>query len=212
MMTMQTESAVLLSPPLEPEEQSRAALYGLLARLLYAAPDQDLLHAIAQADDMAAYAPQALLGQAWRALQLASQVADEDALTDEFEQLFIGLGQGEVVPYMSWHLTGFLMEEPLARLRNDLADLGLARLEAVSEPEDHMAAILEVMRFLIVGDDDTPAASLKQQRHFFDAHLRPWYVLYAAQVEVAPSANYYRLVARILRAFMDVEAQSFEID
>ncbi|MEO8418666.1 MAG: molecular chaperone TorD family protein [Methylophilaceae bacterium] len=211
MMPAQTESAVLFPALLEPEEQGRAALYGLLARLLYAAPDQDLLYAIAQADDRAAYAPQAQLGQAWRALQMACQVADEDALADEFEQLFIGLGQGEVVPYMSWHLTGFLMEEPLARLRNDLSDLGLARLEEVSEPEDHMAGILEVMRFLIEGDANTPAAALEQQQRFFEAHLRSWYALYAAQVEAAPSANYYRLVARLLLAFMDVEAQSFRI-
>lgn len=212
MQNMQQNSqAELLEPLLEPEEQTRAALYGMLACLLYAPPDHELLQTIAQADDMAAHAPQAALGHAWRALQMGSAVADEDALADEFQQLFIGLGQGEVIPYMSWHLTGFLMEEPLVRLRKDLSELGLARMATVNEPEDHMAAILEVMRFLIVGDGETAPAPLINQQRFFDAHLRPWYALCAAQIEVAPSANYYRLVARILRAFLDVEAQSFDI-
>lgn len=197
--------------PLAPEEETRAALYGLLARLLYAPPDQHLLDAVATADELAAHAPQSMLYQAWRSLQHASQVADAGALHEEFEQLFIGLGLGEVIPYMSWHLTGFLMEAPLSKLRDDLAALGLARLAAVNEPEDHMAAVLEVMRFLIAGQDDEPPASLAVQQRFFDKHLRPWYGLCATQIETAPSANYYRLVARLLRAFLDVEAQSFEI-
>ena len=197
-------------------EQSRAALYGLLARLLYAAPDQGLLQAIAQADDVSAQMPYASaqhspLAQAWLALQLGSEVADEEALADEFQQLFIGLGLGEVVPYMSWHLTGFLMEEPLVRLRSELDALGLARKEAVSEPEDHMAAVLEVMRFLITGDEVSAPATLAEQRRFFAAHLKPWYALCVTQIETAQSANYYRLVARMLRAFLDVEAQSLDM-
>lgn len=195
-------------------EQTRAALYGLLARLLYAAPDHGLLQAISLADDVSAQAPLAQhssFAQAWRALQLGSQVADEEALADEFQQLFIGLGQGEVVPYMSWHLTGFLMEEPLARLRSDLASLGLARKDAVNEPEDHLAAVLEVMRFMIAGDETSPPATLAEQCRFFETHLKPWYALCLTQIEMAQSANYYRLVARMLRAFLNMEAQSFDM-
>lgn len=192
-------------------DETRAAIYGLLASLLYQPPAQALLEAIASADDMATEAPHSAFAKSWRALQQASQVADTEALAEEFEQLFIGLGQGEVLPYMSWHLTGFLMEEPLARLRNDLAELGLAREAEVTEPEDHMAAVLEVMRFLVAGDADTPPASVSQQQKFFEAHLQPWYAKCVAQLEVAPSANYYRLVARMLNAFLDIEAQSFEI-
>lgn len=193
------------------EEATRAAIYGLLASLLYRAPDHALLQTIADADDIAAFAPMAPLGQAWHALRLASSVSDEDALHAEYEQLFIGLGQGEVQLYMSWHLTGFLMEEPLARLREDLSALGLVRRHNISEPEDHMAAVLEVMRYLICGDAERPAASVTEQHEFFDRHLRPWYLLCAAQIEAAASANYYRLVARLLRAFLDVEAQSFDL-
>lgn len=203
--------ASVLPVQLEPEEETRAALYGLLARLFYAPPDVVLLEAIAEADELAAYAPLSVLHQAWRALQQASHVMDEGALREEFERLFIGLGIGEVVPYMSWHLTGFLMEKPLARLRDDLALLGLARREAVHEPEDHIASVLEVMRFLIAGDAETPPAALAQQQHFFAVYVESWYGLCCSQIEAAPGANYYRLVARLLRAFLDVEAQSFAI-
>lgn len=196
---------------LAPEEGTRAALYGLLARLLHAAPDPFLLDVLVQADELAAIAPHSALHQAWRGLQQASQVADQAALREEYERLFIGLGLGEAVPYMSWHLTGFLMEAPLARLRDELAAFGLARFDGVGEPEDHMAAVLDVMRFLVSGDHETPPAALDVQQRFFDAYLKPWYGLCAAQIEAAPSANYYRLVARLLRAFLDLETQSFDI-
>jgi TorA maturation chaperone TorD len=194
--------------PLTEEDQARAGLYALLARLLHAAPDAALLETIAQADELAAGSE---LAKFWLALQKASAVMDAEAATQEYEQVFIGLGQGEVMPYLSWHLTGFLMEEPLAKLRDDLAVLGLTKASGVGEPEDHMAALCEVMRLLVVGDADSAPVSIEQQRVFFDRYLRPWYKKFVAQLEAAPSANYYRAVARLLRAFLDVEAQAFEM-
>jgi len=201
-------SALAENLPLTEEDLARAALYALLARLLHAAPDAVLLDMIAQADELAARSE---LAKAWLALQAASAVMDEDAAAQEYERVFIGLGQGEVMPYLSWHLTGFLMEEPLAKLRDDLAALGLARAAGVGEPEDHMAAICEVMRVLVAGEVDSAPASVEQQRAFFDRHLRPWYQKFAAQLAAAPSANYYRAVAPLLRAYMDVEAQAFNM-
>lgn len=201
----------VLKAKLTEEDLARAGLYGLLARLLYAAPDDDLLQAIATADEMVADTPQSALSETWRDLQAASAVMDPEAVAQEYEQVFIGLGQGEVMPYLSWHLTGFLMEEPLAKLRDDLSTMGLTRMAGVGEPEDHMAAICEVMRLLVVGDAETATASLPQQRAFFGRHLRPWYRKFSAQLEAAPSANYYRAVAGLVRAFMDVEAQAFDM-
>lgn len=199
-------NAVAENQPLTEEDWARARLYALLARLLFAAPDAALLQAIAQADELAARSE---LPQAWQGLQAASTVMDAEAAAQEYEQVFIGLGQGEVMPYLSWHLTGFLMEEPLAKLRDDLAVLGLTKASGVGEPEDHMAALCEVMRLLVAGDADSELASIEQQRAFFDCNLRPWYTKFATQLELAPSANYYRAVARLLRAFMDVEMQAF---
>jgi TorA maturation chaperone TorD len=194
--------------PLTEEDLARAGLYALLARLLQAAPDAALLEAIAQADELAAGSD---LAKAWLALQRASAVMDAEALLQEYEQVFIGLGQGEVMPYLSWHLTGFLMEEPLAKLRDDLAALGLTRAAGVGEPEDHMAALCEVMRLLVAGDADSAPAPVKQQCTFFDRHLRPWYPKFAVQLATAPSANYYRAVATLLDSYMDVEAQAFDM-
>jgi TorA maturation chaperone TorD len=199
-------NALAEHPAVMDEDMARAGLYGLLARLLYAAPDSGLLQAVAMADEFAVAGP---LADAWHALQAASAVADAEAVAQEYEQVFIGLGQGEVMPYLSWHLTGFLMEEPLAKLREDLAELGLARSPGMGEPEDHMAALCEVMRLLTAGDGEGVQASLSQQRCFFDRHMRPWYLKFAAQLEAAPSANYYRRVAMLMRAYLDVEVQAF---
>jgi TorA maturation chaperone TorD len=199
-------NALAEHPAVMDEDMARAGLYGLLARLLYAAPDSRLLQVVAMADEFAAEGP---LADAWHALQAASAVADAEAVAQEYEQVFIGLGQGEVMPYLSWHMTGFLMEEPLAKLRDDLAGLGLARAGDVGEPEDHMATLCEVMRLLSAGDGESAPQPLSRQRRFFERHLRPWYAKFAAQLAAAPSANYYRRVAALLQAYMDVEAQAF---
>jgi TorA maturation chaperone TorD len=202
-------SAVIAEHAATEEDAARANLYGLLARLLYAAPDAALLQAIAGADEIAA--PESALAGAWHGLQAVSEVMDVEAAEEEYGRLFIGLGQGEVMPYLSWYLTGFLMEEPLAKLRVDLAELGLARAVEVSEPEDHIAALCEVMRWLATGDAETAPAALARQREFFARHLQPWYARFANDLEAAPSANYYRAVARLLKDFLDIEAQAFDI-
>lgn len=202
-------NTVAEAPLIADEDAARAGLYALLARLLYAAPNATLLQAIAAADEIAA--AESTLAAAWHELQAASAVMDAEAADQEYERLFIGLGQGEVMAYMSWHLTGFLMEEPLARLREDLAELGLARTAGTGEPEDHIAALCETMRWLVAGDAETAPVALAQQRVFFDRHLRSWYAAFAAQLAAAPSANYYRAVARLLQDFLDIEAQAFDI-
>lgn len=201
----------LLEQRVAEEDLARAGLYGLLARLLYVAPDAALLAAIAAADEIVAAEPRSPLAGAWHGLQTASAMMDAEAAAEEYQRLFIGLGQGEVTPYLSWHLTGFLMEEPLARLRDDLAALGLTRQTGVGEPEDHMAALCETMRLLAAGDETAAAQPLVRQRAFFEQYLQPWYAAFAAQLESAPSADYYRAVARLLKAFLDVEAQAFDM-
>lgn len=195
---------------LTPEDAARADLYALLAHLFHAAPDADLLAVLANADDVSAQAPHSAVGEAWRKLQSAAVAADPEALAQEFQDLFVGVGSGEVMAYGSWHLTGFLMEEPLARLRDDLAQLGLSRLQSSAEPEDHIAALAEVMRLLVRGDDGVPAAAFAVQKGFFARHLRPWYARFAEQLAKAPSANFYRAVGDLAKTFLDTEAALFE--
>ncbi|MCP4185990.1 MAG: molecular chaperone TorD family protein, partial [Gammaproteobacteria bacterium] len=132
----------------EQEQRYRASAYGLLAALLRASPDQAMLDHLAglsgggesEGDD---------LMLAMSALALSAKHHSTAVIEDEFHELFIGLGKGEVVPYASWYLTGFLMEQPLSDLRTDLAHLGFARSEDVAEPEDHAAALCEVVSIMI---------------------------------------------------------------
>ena len=195
---------------LAPEDSARADLYALLAHLFHAAPDADLLAVLANADDISAEAPQSAVGEAWRHLQSAAAAMHREALAQEFQDLFVGVGSGEVMAYASWHLTGFLMEEPLARLRDDLARLGLSRLQSATEPEDHIAALAEVMRRLVRGGDGVPAAAFEIQKAFFTRHLRPWYARFTEQLAKAPSANFYRAAGELTRTFLDTEAALFE--
>ena len=127
-------------------------------------------------------------------------------LGDEYLALFIGLGRGEVVPYGSWYMTGFLMEQPLARLRSDLAELGIERQEGVREPEDHAAALCDAMALLISGDDPAPVAL---QSRFFARHMEPWMGKFFRDLQQAPSARFYRAVGQLGEQFMDVETRAF---
>lgn len=174
------------------EELARAGQYALLANLLFAAPSQALLEALGANDDV--------LGR-------AAKDTDVAAVVDEFNALFVGVGSGgEVVPYGSWHRTGFLMEEPLAQIRVDLAELGLGRLDGISEPEDHIAGLLETMRLLIES-----GAPLKRQKEFFVRHIAPWGMQFAMQMGSAPSAKFYRAVAQQLQMFLQVETTAFDM-
>jgi len=207
---MSTAAAPREFEELTPEDTARADLYALLAHLFQAAPDEDLLAVLANADDVSAEAPHSLVGEAWRKLQSAAAAADPEALAQEVQDLFVGVGSGEVMAYGSWHLTGFLMEEPLARLRDDLAQLGLSRLQSAAEPEDHIAALAEAMRLLVRGGDGVAAAAFEVQKAFFTRHLRPWYARFAEQLAKAPSANFYRAAGELTKTFLDTEAALFE--
>ncbi|MEY4268210.1 MAG: hypothetical protein RIS90_2745 [Pseudomonadota bacterium] len=191
------------------EETARAELYGVLALLYYAAPSPDLL---AQLRAAATEAPAAgaLLEEPWRVLVGLSRSLPDGAIAQEFDTLFGGIGKPEVYLYGSHYLSGFLNEKPLARLRTDLAGLGLARDDAMSETEDHVACLCEVMRYLIAGDDVT-VANLTRQREFFSQHLQPWVGRMCNDIEQHPQARFYAALAGLTRAFMDVEAQGFDM-
>jgi TorA maturation chaperone TorD len=191
------------------EETARAELYGVLALLYYAAPSPAL---IAQLSAAATEAPAAgaLLEEPWRVLVGMARSLPDGAIAQEFDALFGGIGKPEVYLYESHFLSGFLNEKPLARLRTDLAALGLVRDDAMSETEDHVACLCEVMRYLIAGDD-VAVANLSRQREFFSQHLQPWVGRMCADIEQHPRARFYAALAGLTRAFMDVEAQGFDM-
>ncbi len=191
------------------EETARAEIYGLLAQLYYAAPAGALLDGLRVAVTEAPAAG-AFLEEPWRNVVAAARALDAKALADEYSTLFGGVGKPEVYLFGSHYLSGFLNEKPLARLRTELAALGLERDERVPETEDHIACLCEVMRYLIAGDD-AAVANLARQREFFAAQLQPWVAALCDAIAAHPAANFYRELAGFTQAFMSIEAQGFDM-
>jgi TorA maturation chaperone TorD len=191
------------------EETARAELYGLLAALYYAPPAPELLAQLRVAVTEAP-APGGFLEEPWRALVGAARACDDAAIATEYTTLFGGVGKPEVYLFGSFYLSGFLNEKPLAALRTDIAALGLARDDAMSETEDHVAYLCEVMRYLIAGDD-VAVANLTHQQAFFAAHVQPWFTRMCDAVQANPKGRFYAAVADLTRAFVAVEAQGFDM-
>jgi TorA maturation chaperone TorD len=182
----------------------RSHEYDLLAVLLGRAPTQDVLDRLANLKGDASP-----LGLAHLALADAAAAVDPDALQREFFDLFVGVGRGELLPYASYYLTGFLHERPLANVRESLGALGIERAKNVFEPEDHIAILCEVMAGLAAGRFETEAGA---DGRFFERHLRPWAPRFFADLETAKSARFYRAVARVGGLFMDIEAEASSMD
>lgn len=198
-------------PALSEEDQARADLYALVARLLIAPPDAALLADLAGAD--AIYSEQAdhPLDMAWEKLVLTARIMDQHAIREEFDQLFISIGNPQVNPYASLYLSGFMHEKPLAALRSELARLGLVRASGSVELEDHLAALCETMRILITGGGGKQH-SLGQQKLFYEKHIGSWVSRCLDDISKADGANFYRQVAELARVFFAIEAQAFEMD
>lgn len=182
----------------DPLDMQRARLFALLGRLLLAPPDAALLQGLALLGPQ----PGTPLGQACLALAEAAARAEPAALEREYHALFIGVGRGELLPFGSYYLTGFLHERPLAMVRDDLGRLGISRGPDVVEPEDHLGFLCEVMAGLLGGSFGAPAA---EAARFFDRHLRPWAGRAFADLEKAQAASFYRAVGALGVAFIEIE-------
>jgi TorA maturation chaperone TorD len=191
------------------EETARSELYGVLAGVLYASPAIELIEQIrAAATDTPAAG--AFLEEPWRNFVGVARSMTDQAIRDEYEALFGGMSKPEVYLYGSHYLSGFLNEKPLARLRTDLNSLGLERSDLMSDTEDHFAYLCEVMRYLIAGDD-VAVANLTRQREFFSTHMQPWVSLMCDDIQNNNKAHFYASLAELIRAFMGIEAQGFDM-
>jgi TorA maturation chaperone TorD len=184
-------------------DQLRAAEYDLLSLLLGKAPDADTLSRVAALKGDASD-----LGMAHIELAAAAAAVDDRAVSKEFFDLFIGLGRGDLLPYASYYMTGFLHERPLARVREDLDVLGIEHADISREPEDHIAILLEVMAGLARRDFE---ADFSEQARFFERHLKPWAVRMFADLELSRSAKFYRAVGRVGRVFLELESGAFTL-
>lgn len=190
--------------PQEGEEWLRSRVYGLLGRLFADIPAPEVIEPLAALDVEPSAGP---LAEGWRDLGEAARASDAEALDVEYHALFIGLGRGEVMPFATWYMTGFLMGRPLVRLRQDLRALGLERESGVHEPEDHIAALFEAMALLSGPDGGSFAA----QREFFNAHLAGWVERFMQDLQGAPSARFYKAVGGFGERFMVLEKQYLEM-
>lgn len=187
------------------EDQMRADLYGLLSALLARPASADLLtHTAALSGD------DTPLGQAIGVLSELSKKLRPEAIEREYNALFIGLGRGELLPFASYYMTGFLNEKPLARLRQDMIRLGIARDPAVFEPEDSAASLMEIMSALISGRFGTPS-SLAEQKTFFNTHIAPWAQHFFSDLAAAKNSVFYQPVGLIGETFVTVEADVFRM-
>jgi TorA maturation chaperone TorD len=193
-------------PAIAEEERQRADIYVLLARLLIRPPDEKALDSIRKLTG-----GKGELGEAINALASVARAKTAGAVDDEYHDLFIGLDLGELVPYASHYLKGALYDEPLIKLREDMARRGIGWNEEVKEPEDHIAAVCEMMAGLILGEVGEGAASIEDQRSFFEAHLLPWAGDFFTDLEQAKGATFYMPLGRIGSAFIKIEAQAFQL-
>ncbi|WP_299210110.1 molecular chaperone TorD family protein [uncultured Tateyamaria sp.] len=186
-------------------DRARADLYNFLGALLAGPPDEMLLAQTAglTGDDTD-------LGQAIGTLSKLARVTKPKAAESEFNKLFIGLGRGELLPFASYYLTGFLNEKPLALLRQDMATKGMQRSETVFEPEDSIASLMEMMAAMIVGRFGTPA-DINAQKQFFNKHIGPWAGHFFTDLEEAKTSVFYTPVGTVGRIFMSVEAEAFRM-
>jgi TorA maturation chaperone TorD len=198
-----------LTPPVFEEDQARADLYALIARLFYAGPDAQLLAAIAGADEIAGEDETAPLAVAWRALGAAAAAMDAEAAREEYDSVFVGTGKAEITPYASHYLAESMQERVLVRLRDTLTEMGLAKNATAAEYEDHFSGLCEVMRHLIVAGSSDVA--VQEQKMFFIDYLVPWYAGFCSAVMASPNTNFYKHVAFFTKAFLDVEVGSFEM-
>jgi TorA maturation chaperone TorD len=187
------------------EDLLRAQVYALLGQLLARPPDQGLIDLARNLEG-----DETPLGAALNALAAAARETTVEAAESEYNDLFIGITRGELIPYASYYLTGFLHERPLADLRSAMAKLGIARAEDAVDPEDHIAALCEMMRGMMTGVFGTPVP-IAGQRAFFDAHIATWAPKFFEDLEHAEGATLYAPVGRIGRHFMAIEAEAFEL-
>jgi TorA maturation chaperone TorD/DNA-binding transcriptional regulator YdaS (Cro superfamily) len=191
------------APAVDEVDAARAQEYALLATLLARSPDAQLLGRVARMRGDATP-----LGVAHAALAEAAANADAEKVGREYFDLFIGLGRGELLPYASYYLTGFLYERPLARLRGDLQRIGIEGQPGQSEPEDHAAILCEIMAGIAGGQLAAPAGA---DREIFEKHMAPWIGRFFADLERSETAQFYAGVGTLGRTFVEIETEAFAL-
>lgn len=198
--------SVAATTAISEEDRLRADVYNFIAAYLSSRPDSERLAAA-----RALNGDETEFGQAFSDLARLAETMSVDEVGDEYDGLFIGLGRGELLPYGSYYLTGFLNEKPLAKLRGDMQALGIARREDRRDPEDHIGSLMEMMAGLISGRYGEPA-SIETQRSFFMTHIEPWAGHFFKDLEAAKLSRFYQPIGKIGRHFIEIEKSAFAME
>ena len=188
------------------EDQLRADMYSFLANLLRAEPSAELVNQLTKLES-----DESPIGKSIKTLSKLASSLDLPTIRDEYVRIFIGVGRGEILPFASYYLTGFLKDKPLAKLRNDMKEIGIQLAENVKEPEDHIASLFDMMSGLILGKF-SKKFSIGEQKDFFNKHLAPWFDLLMRDIESSRIAVFYSPIGTIGREFMEIERSSFSMD
>ena len=188
------------------EDQLRADMYSFLANLLRAEPSAELVGQLTKLES-----DESPIGKSIKTLSKLASSLDLPTIRDEYVRIFIGVGRGEILPFASYYLTGFLKDKPLAKLRNDMKEIGIELAENVKEPEDHIASLFDMMSGLILGKF-SKRFSIGEQKEFFNKHLASWVDLLMRDIESSRIAVFYSPIGTIGREFMEIERSSFSMD
>ena len=191
--------------PLQPEDEARAAFYGMIARLFYAAPDEAVLAQLVHSN--AFEGSREPIALAWDELVGAARTSFPVVLENEHTELLVGTGKAEVTPYLTHYTIKYATDNPLVEVRQQLKRWGMGRRENANEPEDHISGLCETMRFAIA----VQHRSLDEQKEFFGRFLYRGAIAFCDAVSASPKAVFYRLVARFARAFFELEREAFDM-
>ena len=204
--SLNASQTVEISPVISEEDALRADMYDFLASLLRKEPSDELIEKVSQLEG-----DETPIGSACLTLAHLAKTLDNGLIRNEYVDIFIGVGRGEVLPFASYYLTGFLNDKPLANLRADMANIGVARVKGVKEPEDHIASLFDMMSGLIRGHYGK-VFSIAEQADFFNRHIEPWAGLFMRDIEAAKTVVFYAPVGTIGKAFLEIESAAFSMD
>ena len=203
---MSYSSAATAAVSVSDEDALRADMYAFLASLLRKEPSDELLDKVGQLEG-----DETPIGSACLTLAHLAKTMDNGLIRNEYVEMFIGVGRGEILPFASYYLTGFLNDKPLANLRAEMSKLGIARAETVKEPEDHIASLFDIMSGLIRGHFGR-TFSIDEQAKFFGKHIEPWAGLLMQDIEAAKKVVFFAPVGTIGKAFLEIESAAFSMD
>lgn len=206
-----TQAVNVVSPSISLEDEARVRFYSLIAHLFIKAPPAALVAALSEADPLPTLQLGNQLEQAWENLTAAAGLIPAEVIQEEFDMLFVGVGNPRINPHASLYLSGFLMEKPLAALRHDMTQLGLERQSGRLETEDHLSGLCEAMRLLISGEQGVVRQPEARQRVFFEKHLASWCKRCMEDIRQVEAANFYRCVADFTQAFIEMEQAAFSM-